>query len=523
MKKKEKPVHTPVFRSELQLKQNDIIGQEGMQEAVLLSDADITICGGNRGGGKSYVILLDILYDCANPNFSAMVIRKETGELEKGLFAEASKIWVHLGAKMTKLKAVFPSNATVTFDHIQSEAIRDVEKRFKGLSIPAFYFDELDMFTMDTFKRVIESNRNSNGIRNRVIGTCNPNPDSWLRVFLDWWIDSDGYIDVSRDRITRYFYIYGTNVTDIIWGSTRSEVVEKAKYYLDKAWRVEYENLGMSKEDLIKSVKFIKGDIAENKILLKSQPTYLANISSGGSAAIARNLDGNWDVKNDGDEMVTRAQMDWMFDEHRPALRNGTKYMSIDVALLGVDNFIVIQWDGLHIEDVVKKEKITSSEALGITRDLLYHYGVREDNLAYDYNGNGQVLNDLKRAYPVKPQSPPVGAENSYDNIKSQIMFNFGRMLQEGQITCSPTAANKIFEYGKGLRKEKLSFKEIMQNERRALKIAESTGKTRMLPKKDMKKILAGQSPDFLEGVAYRVVFELTKKKTAGFRGLQYL
>jgi hypothetical protein len=52
--------------------------------------------------------------------------------------------------------------------------------------------------------------------------------------------------------------------------------------------------------------------------------------------------------------------------------------------------------------------------------------------------------------------------------------------------------------------------------------IADSTGKTKMLPKKEMKKILGG-SPDFMEAVAYRVVFELDKKTGGGFSGLQYL
>lgn len=523
MAKKEKPVRELLFRNQLELKHSDVIAQEGMQESVLLSDSDITICGGSRGGGKSFALLLDVLYDCHNPKFAAMFFRKETSELEKGLFMDASRIYPILGAKMTKLKAQFPSGATVTFEHIQNEAVREVEKRFKGLSIPAFYFDELDMFTMDTFKRVIESNRNPNGIRNRVIGTCNPNPDSWLRTFLDWWIDEDGYINPSRDRVTRYFYLYGSSVNDIIWGSTRGEVVEKAIHYINKAWRDEFYDVGLTKEDLVKSIKFIKGDVVENKILLKSQPSYIANISSGGNAAIARNLDGNWNVKNDGDEMVTTDQMKRMFDENRPLERTGKKYMSIDVALLGMDNFVIIVWDGLNIEDVIVRESITSNEALLLTIGMLNEYGVREENLVYDYTGNGQALNDLKRSFPVKPQQPPIGKETNYDNIKSQIMFAFGRSLQEGQITCSPEAANKMFKYGRGSKKERMTFRDILMNERRALMIAESSGKTKMLSKKEMKKILGGYSPDFLEAVAYRMVFELDKKQSKGIRGLGYL
>ena len=180
-------------------------------------------------------------------------------------------------------------------------------------------------------------------------------------------------------------------------------------------------------------------------------------------------------------------------------------------------------WDNLHIVDVVVKEKITSGEALSIVRGVMYEYGVREENVVYDYTGNGQALNDLRHAVPVKPQQPPIGKELNYTEIKSQLLFVFGRFLIEEKITCEPELANRYFDYGKGNRKERMTFKEIMQNERRALMIAENSGKTKMLPKKDMKKILGGESPDFLEACAYRIYFELDKKGKKEWSGLQYL
>ena len=102
-------------------------------------------------------------------------------------------------------------------------------------------------------------------------------------------------------------------------------------------------------------------------------------------------------------------------------------------------------------------------------------------------------------------------------------MYTVAKYLIEEKITCSPNAAQKVFNYGKGTTKSKLTFQEILQNERRALMQAESTGKTKMLNKKEMKKILGGISPDFLEAVAYRMVFELDKKQSKGFQGLEYL
>jgi len=525
MAKKVREVPEPLFREQLNIRPEDIAPQVGLQEQVLLSDADITLCGSSRGGGKSYALILDALYDIHNPMFGGMFFRKETGELEKagGLYDKASKIYPILGAKGTKLKFAFPSGAYLMFDHLQNEDPVSIEKRFKGLEIPAIYIDEIDQIMFSTFLKLMQSNRNSSGIRNRIVGTLNPAPDSWVREFLDFYINTEGYIDPERDCQTIYFYVYGTTVSDILWGETKEVLYEKAKNYIDSAWRPEFLESGLTKFDLIKSLKFVKGDVSQNKKLLESQPSYIANIAAGGQAAIARNLDGNWNVKADGSEMVKRKELDQMFDTERSAARSGVKYATIDVALLGLDNFIIVIWDHLHIIDIISRERLDASEAVELVSTVLREYGIREDRTAFDNVGNGQALTGFKKAFPINAMAAPIGKEIAYDNLKSQILYSFGKYLIEGRITCAPNVADKLFNYGKGTTKSKLSFKEILHNERRALMQAESQGKTRMLPKKEMKKILGGISPDFLEAVAYRMVFELDKKQSKGFQGLEYL
>jgi hypothetical protein len=518
--KKEKPI--PVYRDQITLKEGDIMAQEEFQEPVLLSEANLILIGGSRGSGKSFSLVLDPLYDTHNPNFAAIFFRKQLSEVEKGLYAEGMKMYPKLGATMTKLKAKFPSGATIDYDHLQNESTVEIERRFKGLSIPAFYFDEIDQIKFDTIKRVIESNRNPYGIRNRIIGTCNPAPQNWLRTFIDWYIDETGYINPERDRKYRYFYIYGTEVTDIIWGNTKDEVLEKAAFYIDAAWNPAFEESGLTKYDMVKSLQFIKGDLSSNKILLKSDPNYLASVAQGGASSIARNLKGNWNVLEDGEELVKRAEMEKMFDEYRPALRSGTKYLTIDVALQGLDNFVAVYWDGLHIEDVFVKEKLDAPQAFEFVSSLKNELGVKEENIFYDSIGNGQVLSGFRRAHPIFAQSAPIGKEIAYDNLKSQVMYNYGKYLIEAKITCSPQAANKLFNYGKGQKRQKLTFHEILQNERRALMLSESAGKTRMKNKKEMRAIL-GVSPDFMEAVAYRMVAELDRKTAKGFTGLENL
>ena len=48
---------------------------------MLPTEADISIVGGSRGGGKSYVLLMNALYDITNPNFRAIIFRKDLDDL----------------------------------------------------------------------------------------------------------------------------------------------------------------------------------------------------------------------------------------------------------------------------------------------------------------------------------------------------------------------------------------------------------------------------------------------------------
>ena len=58
-----------------------IIAQAGGQEKLLSTNADICIYGGQRGGGKSYALLMEALKDVKNPNLRSIVMRHELNDL----------------------------------------------------------------------------------------------------------------------------------------------------------------------------------------------------------------------------------------------------------------------------------------------------------------------------------------------------------------------------------------------------------------------------------------------------------
>lgn len=428
-----------------------------------------------------------------------------------GLFETAREVYPHLGAeeKFSARKFVFPSGATVNFDHLDNEAKSVIDDRFRGLQMPAIYVDECTQVKFSTIMKLITSNRNGHGIRNRIHCSCNPDSSSWLRKFIEWYIDEDGHIIKERDGVIRYFFLAGETVDDVIWGCTREEVYEKAKTQIDKAWNPAFEKeFGMTKYSLIKDMTFIEGDLLENRKLMEADPTYIANIAQGTDEDRARNIEGNWNISLvAGEEMVTRDILEKkMFDNAEQ--RTGRRRLSVDVAVQGADNCIMVGWDGLHIDRLDSYPKFSDDEAIkSAVRRTMESQRVLDSDLYYDAVGNGVCLSSLG-GYGVQAKAAALN-EGAFGTLKDQIMWTLGDLIIKGKISIDETLLYKKIEYGK---KGKVTIRDIIIEEMKVLKIVDSDGKIKMANKSMMKKEL-GHSPDLLEGIAYGVTWTLLIKK----------
>ena len=259
--------------------------QKGAQENLLATDVDILIGGGSRGGGKTWTLLMEALYDILNPNFTGLLLRKETKDLDS-MINDSNRLYSDFGTYNRSLNDMtwnFSSGGWLKFSYYAGSyaAFKD---RFQGRQYAYVGIDEITQCEYKKFKYLITVNRNASNIRSRFWGTCNPDPDSWVRKFIDWWIDDDGYAIPERCGVPRYCYMDGDSPDSIYWGSTREEVYEQCSSIIDGIWNEKMEEayslLGLTKLDvLIKSVTFIRADVTENIKLLPSVPSYIGNLA----------------------------------------------------------------------------------------------------------------------------------------------------------------------------------------------------------------------------------------------------
>jgi len=140
-------------------------------------------------------------------------------------------------------------------------------------------FEELTQFTEKQFFYMLSRSRSTSGVRPYVRCTTNPDPDSFVRTLIDWWIGKDGFPIEERSGVIRYF---GRDGDRIVWGGSRQDVVDQVPE-LDI--------------DDVKSLTFIPAKLEDNKELTDIDKGYRGNLLALSKVDREQLLDGNWDVR----------------------------------------------------------------------------------------------------------------------------------------------------------------------------------------------------------------------------------
>lgn len=292
---------TPKTKNEIHIR-----AQPGPQSQFLSSNADILIFGGAAGGSKSFSLLLEPLKHILDvPGFGCVIFRRTTPQIrnEGGLWDTSQDIYTGAAEpKESTLEWIFPNGNRIKFAHLEYEKnVLD----WQGSQIALIGFDELCHFTQKQFFYMLSRNRSTCGVKPYIRATCNPDSESWVAKFIEWWIDQDtGFAIPERAGVKRWFI---RRHGELIWGNTKKELKEK---YPDS---------------YPKSLTFIPSKLSDNKILEEKDPSYRANLEALSLVDRERLLNGNWKIKPEAGTMFRREWFE-IIDEAPPNLFSKVRF-----------------------------------------------------------------------------------------------------------------------------------------------------------------------------------------------------
>ncbi len=477
--------------------------QQGFQMKFLASSADIVFGGSGAGVGKSYSLLMEPLRHILNKQgFGAVIFRRTTPQIinEGGLWDTSVNLYTGIAKqKESSREWIFPNNNKLKFSHLEYE--KDAYS-WQGSQIPFIGFDELTHFTKKQFFYLLSRNRSVCGVKPYVRATLNPDPDSWVADFIEWYIDQDtGFPYKDRIGKLRYFMF---NSGEVCWGDSKQEVYEKQKHTIDTLIE---SNEGSIMEDYIKSFTFITGSIYENKELMKSNPEYLANLLAQSEDEQLRLLYGNWKHVTNDTELYNAKAFSDMFGQLRENKLNA-KYITADIAMQGADKYIIGVWQGFELIDIEIIDKTNGKQVLDSIKGMASKYNVPNSSICYDNDGVGSYLGGfIVNGIGFNNNASPISHIKAHTNLKSQCYYNSAQNVNDFKYTISDKVANYRYD-------NKMTVKERFLFERKAIRKnkPDNDGKLSVIRKDEMKPIIGGQSPDLMDMFMMREYFNLFQK-----------
>lgn len=274
--------------------------QPGPQEQFAACRADIAIMGGSAGGGKSWGIVAEPARWFDVPGFNAILFRRHSTEVRGGggLWDESQALYRALGGmpKEHMLEWKFPSGARIEFSHLQYD--KDVHSHH-GRQYALIGFDELTTFTEHQFWYMLSRLRSTCGVKPYVRATCNPDPDSFVRRLISWWIGADGFAIPERSGAIRWLVRQGD---DLHWFDSKDDATAT-----------------FAGQDPL-SITFIRSKLDDNPALLDKDPRYRSRLEAMPRVERERLLEGNWDTRAHAGDYFRRSMFE-VVDAAPPALK----------------------------------------------------------------------------------------------------------------------------------------------------------------------------------------------------------
>lgn len=267
---------------------------------------------------------------------------------------------------------------------------------------------------------------------------------------------------------------------------------------------------------------FVKGELPKNKQYIQSfswenlylSKDYIKTLSEEKNKVRRQRLfEGNWEYDEEENSLITFDSLTDTFSN--TIIKDGQKYLVVDVARLGKDMTVFSFWDGLELYKIETFNKQATNITIEKIRDYAAVEKIPYSNIIIDEDGvGGGVVDGLFGVRGFVANSLPLPARNqirgriskiennlipksNFGNLKSQCAFKLAELINERKICFNIP-----------------DYREIIISELTSLlrqKEIDNDRKLQIISKNDVKEDL-GKSPDIGDTIIYRVWFELKKE-----------
>ena len=429
------------------------------------SVTDELMYGGGKGGGKSYLGASLIFGDALiYPDTHYFIARKELIDLRKFTIPTVHEVFKNWGLKMDAYLTFNGQDNVFNLKNgskVYLIACNDVPsdplfERFGSMQMTRGWIEEGGEVAEDAkanLKLSIGRWKNQDyGLRGKMLITCNPKKGWMKRDFVDLW--KQGLLPKNRQFVTAL-------ATD--------------NPYLP--------------EEYVETLRNEKDAVRRQRLFL-----------------------GDWDYEEDKDLLVSYDALTDCFSNN--IVKDGSKYLIIDVARLGQDSTVFAFWDGLelykleqfHKQDtqttIQKAKDYAASERIPYSRILIDEDGIGGAVVDGMFGVKGFVANTtaLPTATEIRERNARVDSslipKRNFSNLKAQCVFKLAELINEHKLSIRlPERRDIIIEELTALLRQK---------------DVDSDGKLKIRSKEDV-KIELGRSPDIGDTLIYRAYFELQR------------
>lgn len=248
---------------------------------------DIVITGNS---GKSHILNNLPLLVADDPNSNCVMYRRTNPQLEGGFYPNGRAIWTNLPddvpewlkpKNIREQKKEIILNGGCKIKYQQAENTAKARDDAQGQEFTLVTVDEATQHDWVFLEYLMSRLRSNSKHFSRMVLSCNPSSDHYIRNLIDWYLTEDGYSDPEKDGVVRYFV---ADNGGFVWGSSQQELADKFNIPEDM-W-----------EKKIISFSYVSGTIYDNPYMMKNSPSYLAFLEGLNEVDKSQLLFGNWNA-----------------------------------------------------------------------------------------------------------------------------------------------------------------------------------------------------------------------------------